>query len=148
LKKLPATFLIFIMLLALWSGSAAAAISCRFSTKSGSILFGLLDRGNPVDRASSVSMNIRCSGSDPTATYLITTNDGQYPAGPGLPRMRNIIVLTEYLPYSLSYNPPSGTTIPRNTNTLFTVTATVLGLDYMNAYVGDYEDIIEIYIDP
>lgn len=131
------------------SGSAIAGSGCRISTKSGTLIFGLLDPGNPVDHVSSISIMFSCKdkGYEPEVQYLITSNDGQYPSGPGLPRMRNTTVPTEYLPYTLSFN-PAAETIARKTDVLFTIIATVVGLDYLNAYVGDYEDVIEVYINP
>ncbi len=140
--------MLVLLIVLVQTGISYGAISCRFSTKSGTLMFGLLDPGNPVDRTANISVNMRCNGSDPFTQVLFSTNDGLYPLGPGLPRMRHILLPTEFLPYALSFNPPSGTTIPRNTNVTLTITATVVGLDYQNAYSGDYEDIIEVYINP
>jgi hypothetical protein len=148
LKKLPVIIVLTLFIVLLQTDVSRAAINCRFSTRSGTLTFGLLDPGNPVDRSANISLNIRCNGSDPSAQVMLSTNDGLYPVGPGLPRMRHTLLLTEYLPYTLSFNPPSGTTIPRNTNVTLTITATIVGLDYQNASSGDYEDIIDVYINP
>lgn len=130
------------------SGTAYAAVACRFSSRNAALNFGLLDPANPVDVNANTTIVVRCGGSDPDITFFLDDDDGLYEAGPDLNRMRNTVVTTEYLPYTLSFNPPSGTTIPRNVNVTVTISGTVTGLDYRNAYIGSYSDTVVISITP
>lgn len=58
--------------------------------------------------------------------------------------MRHQTVLTEYLPYSLTFSPTTGDKF----TTTVTGSGTILNSDYINAYVGSYSDHIIITITP
>lgn len=121
--------------------------SCRFNTGTSSLNFGTLDPGNPSDKTVSTSVTFRCGGSSPMATFFITHDSGLYETAADAPRMRNTTVTTEYLPYTLSLNPTSGT-VRRNTNRTLTISGTVQGTDFQNAYAGNYSDRVIISIEP
>jgi hypothetical protein len=61
--------------------------------------------------------------------------------------MRHTTITTEYLPYSLTLNPISGT-VPKNTDQTLTITGTVKGVDYQDALAGSYSDTAVISIAP
>lgn len=124
--------------------------NCRFTginAAASTLNFGNLDPSNPVDITATTTIRFRCRGSSRIATFFISDNDGLYETGPGANRMRHTVVLTEYLPYSLNLNPITAS-VPRNTNQTLTITGTVRGVDYQNAYVGSYSDTVIITIVP
>ena len=61
--------------------------------------------------------------------------------------MRHATQLSEYLPYTLSYNPSSGS-VPKNTDRNLNISGTVRGTDYQNAYAGNYSDTVILSINP
>jgi len=121
--------------------------SCNFNTGTSSLIFGTLDPGNPSDKTVNTSATFRCTGSGNPASFAITHDSGLYETGPGAPRMRNTTVTTEYLPYTLTLNPSSGS-VPKNTNQTLTISGTVQGTVFQNAYAGNYADTVVISIAP
>jgi len=124
-----------------------AASNCRFRTASATLDFGLLDPGNPANAMVNATVGFRCNGGPRNVTFAISSNDGLHESSPGAPRMRHNVQLTEFLPYSLAWNPASGT-VPRNQDQLLTVTGTVLGASYGSAAVGAYSDTVTLSILP
>lgn len=92
-------------------------------------------------------MIFRCSSSDKFVTFFISDDDGLYETGPDQNRMRHTITPTEYLPYSLTLSPTSGT-IPKNDDQTLTITGTVRGADYQDALAGNYSDTVTLTISP
>jgi spore coat protein U-like protein len=120
---------------------------CKFNSNTATLNFANLDPANPVDRTVQTSITFRCGGSAPNATFSITDDDGSYEIASDKNRMRHTTTFTEYLPYSLTLSPTSGT-VPKNTNQTVTVTGTVRGVDYQNAATGNYSDTVVITIEP
>lgn len=120
---------------------------CRFNSNTAALNFANLDPVNPVDRTVDTSITFRCGGSAPNATFSITDDNGLYEAGSGRNRMRHTTTFTEYLPYSLTLSPTSGT-VPKNTDQTVAVTGTVRGVDYQSAAAGNYSDRVVITIEP
>jgi len=121
--------------------------NCRFNTGTSSLDFGTLDPGNPSDKTVNTSVTFRCGGSGNPATFTITHDSGLYETATDAPRMRNATVTTEYLPYTLTLSPTSGS-VPRNTNRTLTISGTVPGTEFQNAYAGNYRDRVVISIEP
>jgi spore coat protein U-like protein len=120
---------------------------CTFRTHAASLNFGNLDPANPVDRTLSTSVQFRCGGRDTWATFSISDNDGLYSTGPDAPRMRRTAAPIAYLPYSLDLDPITATVRRRTWQTL-TISATVRGVDYQDAAMGNYRDTVAISIEP
>jgi hypothetical protein len=120
---------------------------CKFNSKTSNLNFGNLDPANPIDKTTSTSITFRCGGSAPNATFSITDDDGLYETGPNANRMRHTTITTEYLSYSLTLNPTSGT-LPKNTDQTLTIAGTVKGVDYQDALSGSYSDTVVISIAP
>jgi len=76
-----------------------------------------------------------------------TDDDGLNESGLNANRMRHTTILTEYLPYSFTLSPTSGT-VPKNTDQTLTISGTVLGVNYQDASVGAYSDTVIISIAP
>lgn len=121
--------------------------NCKFNSATAALNFGNLDPTTPIDRTITTSITFICHGSANPATFSITDDDGLYKTGTDANRMRHTTVITEYLPYSLTLNPTSGT-VPKNTNQTLTISGTVKGTDYQNAYVGNFSDTVIISISP
>lgn len=133
------------MLLLLSVNSVYSA--CRFTTTAATFSFGNLNPGTPVDVNISTTVTFRCNGNPSPWTYTITDDDGLYETGIDANRMRNTTVPTQYLPYTFSYSPTTGT-VPRNTSQTLTINGTVKGIDYQYAYVGTYSDTVVLTITP
>lgn len=121
--------------------------NCKFNSAASTLNFGNLDPATPADKPATASIIFACRGSAPLATFAITDDDGLYETGPNANRMRHATVTTEYLPYSLTYNPQTGT-VPKNVDQTLTISGTVLGSSYQNAYVGSYSDTVVLTIAP
>jgi hypothetical protein len=121
--------------------------NCRFSSGATTLAFGAIDPAGTTDISKTATMRFVCNGSSPMATFAFTSNDGRYETGPGQNRMRNNAVHTEFLPYTISLSPQSGT-IPRGVNQILTITGTVTSLNYQSAYVGNYRDTVVISLNP
>jgi hypothetical protein len=123
--------------------------NCRFSgaTSSAALNFGNLDPANPVDRTVNTTVNFRCNGGSRNATFFISDDDGLYETGLNANRMRHATLVTEFIPYTFTLNPITGT-VPRNTLQTLTITGTVNGTDYQNAIPGLYSDTVVLTIVP
>ena len=122
--------------------------NCRFNSSTSTLNYGSLDPANPVDRNGSTTVGFGCNGNgNAPITFAITDDDGLYKTGPNAPRMRHATQLSEYLPYDLSYTPSSGS-VSKNTDQNLAVSGTVKGVDYQNAYAGNYSDTVILSINP
>jgi spore coat protein U-like protein len=120
--------------------------NCKFRSGPATVNFGALDPGNTTDITQTASMQFRCNGSAPMATFAFSTDDGLYETGPGANRMKHATE-TEYLPYSLSLSPVSGT-VPKGVEQTLTISGTVTSSNYRSAYAGNYRDTVVISITP
>jgi len=122
---------------------------CRFRANAGPPLldFGDLDPMSGLDVTATTSMEFRCQGSAPIATFAITRDDGLHPAGPNVPRMQHETDGAQHLPYELTLNPTSGT-VPKHVWQTLTISGIVRGPDYATAMMGLYTDIVVLSINP
>jgi len=122
---------------------------CRFRPPSPTVTldFGTLDPANPVDKTVSTTLTFRCRGRDRTVVWAIEDDDGLYETGPDQNRMRNTVFTTEYIRYSFDVVPRTGTARRREDVTV-TLTATVRGVDYQDAAVGNYSDVVTLTLLP
>lgn len=128
---------------------AATVISknnCKFRSGAATLNFGALDPGNTNDVTRTASMRFRCQGSAPMATFAFSTDDGLNESAPGATRMKHATE-NEFLPYSLSLSPLSGT-VPKGEEKTLTITGTVTSANYRSAYAGNYRDTVVISIAP
>jgi spore coat protein U domain-containing protein, fimbrial subunit CupE1/2/3/6 len=129
------------------SATVLSKNQCKFNSSNSTLNFGALDTGSFADVTQSTSVQFVCRGSAPLAAFAFTTNDGLYDAGPSKYRMRHATVTTEFLPYSLSLSPTTGTA-PKNVTQTLTISGTVKALDYQPAQVGNYADTVVITLNP
>ncbi len=120
---------------------------CTFNTANSTLAFGALNPASTADATASTSVVIRCRGSSPIASFLISHNSGRYETAPGANRLRNTAVTTEFLPYTLTINPATAL-IPKNTNTTITISGSITASNYQNAYVGNYRDRVVLTLVP
>ncbi|NJD63580.1 MAG: hypothetical protein FIA93_12790 [Deltaproteobacteria bacterium] len=120
---------------------------CKFDSKNSTLNFGALDPGNPGNVTANISIGFVCRGSSPVAAFVVAEDGGLYGSGPNANRMRHASVFTEYLPYSLTLNPSSGTA-PKNAPQTLTISGAVRGSDYQNAAAGAYSDTVVISLLP
>lgn len=121
---------------------------CKFNSKSTTLSFGNLDPGNLVDKNANTTLIFSCQASgNNLITFSITHDSGLYETGINAPRMRNTTQTTEYLPYSLTLNPTSGS-VPKVTDTPLAISGTVRGVDYQDGIPGNYSDTVTISIEP
>lgn len=129
------------------SASILSNSNCRFFSPPAALSFGNLDPGNPVDVTVSTTIRFRCMGSAPIATFLITDDDGLHETAPDANRMQHAALPGAFLPYGLTLAPESAT-VPKNAPQILTVTGTVRGVDYLNAFAGIYADTVVITLEP
>lgn len=121
--------------------------NCKFRSGAATLNFGALNPANTTDVTQTASMQFRCQGSAPMASFAFSTDDGLYKTGPGANRMRHQTEISEYLPYSLSLSPASGT-IPKGEEQTLTITGIVTSSHYRAAFAGNYRDTVIISINP
>ena len=132
-------FCVFIIII-MEAGVCFAAVSCNFSQAASTLPFGNLDPFATANATSTVTITIRCSGNH---TWFMTSDNGLNYNG-ATKRMRHQTVLTEYLPYTVTFSPTTGNKFV----TTITGSGTILNSSYINAYVGNYSDIVTITITP
>ena len=121
--------------------------NCKFNSATAAIAFGNLDPANPIDKTVNTPITFRCAGSSPMATFFISDDDGLYETGPNSNRMRHTTVGTEYIPYTFTLNPTSGT-VPKNSTQTLIISGTVKGVAYKEAAAGNYSDRVIITLEP
>jgi len=119
--------------------------TCRFNSATSTLAFGALDPGTGADVNASTSTTFWCTKN---ASYSITDDDGLYETAVNSNRMRHATTLTEYIPYTFSYNPTSGTGDGRTSPITLNISGTVTFANYQNAAAGDYADTVVISINP
>lgn len=129
------------------SATVLSKNTCRFQTTGPTALpFGTINPGATAPITVGLTLQYRCNGSDPVAAWSLASDDGLYETGAGQPRMRHTTVLTSFLPYTLTF--PAAGTVPRNTVTNMSISATLTPADFANARVGAYADTLVLSITP
>lgn len=121
--------------------------NCRFRTSSAALPFGPLDASLSSDRVVTATLDFRCQGSAPFASFIFSSDDGLHESGPNRPRMGHATVSNEYLPYSLGLSPASGAIAKGSTGTL-TLTGTVTPADVAGAMAGSFSDTVTLTLQP
>jgi hypothetical protein len=129
------------------SATVVSKSNCKFRSATAALNFGSLDPSNPINKSVNTSIIFRCAGSAQNATFFISDDDGLYETGPNANRMRHTTIGTEYIPYTFTLNPTSGT-VPKNSDQALTISGTVNGIDYQNAATGNYSDSVVITLVP
>lgn len=129
------------------SASVLSKNVCRFQTTGPTALpFGGINPTGTSPITTGTTLQYRCNGSDAVVSWSVGSDDGLYEAGAGQPRMRHATVTTAFLPYTLTF--PAAGTVPRNTITNMSISATITPSAYANALVGAYADTIVLTLQP
>jgi hypothetical protein len=140
-----------------FSGAAVAADSntvtvtanvigtCKFDSATSTLAFGALDPSSALDASTSTTVDFWCTRN---ANYSIGDDDGLHETGVDQNRMQNTADATEYIPYSFSYNPASGSGSGPSIPITLTMDGSILNADYVDAAEGDYSDTIVLSIAP
>jgi len=123
--------------------NATVVGTCKFTTNSANINVTLDPSvGGTVN--GTASLVFWCTKN---ASYTVSDDDGLYETGVDANRVFNSTA-NEYIPYSFSYTPTSGTgNGPANPITL-NLTASFAQVDYQNASAGIYTDTVTITVNP
>ena len=120
---------------------------CRFNNPaSATLAFGNIDPGSNLNATAGASLTLKCSGSSASASYALSQDSGLYKTGTNLNRMKHAS-LNEYLPYTLTFTPSSGT-VAKNTDLTINFTATVVPASFQDASLGAYADTVVITLVP
>lgn len=125
--------------------TASVQGSCRFNSATSTLAFGALDPSLDTDATASTSVDFWCTRG---SNYSISDDDGLYETGVDANRMRHAVTATEYIPYTLTYNPASGTGSGRTSPITLDISGSILNADYVNALAGDYADTVVLSITP
>jgi hypothetical protein len=120
---------------------------CRFLSNNITLDFGNLDPTSGAVINASTTVNFRCQGSTPIASYAITDDDGMHETGLNANRMQHATNAAQYIPYTLNMSPTSGN-VPKNVAQALTIDGTINGPDYATAEIGTYTDLVVISILP
>ncbi len=119
--------------------------TCKFTTGGGSTTINVtLDPsvGGPVTGTG--SLTFWCTKN---SSFSVSDDDGLYESGSDQNKVYNSAA-NEYIPYTFSYSPTSGTgNGPMNPITL-DVSASFAESDYQNASAGTYTDTVTITVSP
>lgn len=125
--------------------SATVSPTCRFSSPTAALAFGVL----PVpaaDTSASATLNFWCTTG---AAYTITDDDGSYETGVNANRMRSTGAgPAQFMPYSFSYAPAAGTGSGPSTPINLNITGTVLAAAYATLPGDVYQDTVTLTINP
>ena len=119
---------------------------CRFVSTATALNFGSIDPTSTSPVTVTLSLSYRCNGSDPVATWAVSSDDGLHETGPGQPRMQHTTNPAFYLPYSLAF--PASGSAPRNVAQTMTVTGTIAPANFAAAIAGSYSDTLVLSILP
>jgi spore coat protein U-like protein len=122
------------------TGICFAAATCKFTQATSTLAFGNLDPSATANATSTITLSIKCSGNP---RWFMTSDNGLYYNG-ATKRMRHTSVLTEYLPYTVTFSPTTGDKFI----TTIIGSGTILNSSYINAYGGSYLDSVTITITP
>ncbi len=125
------------------SVSATVNGTCKFSSGTSTLAFGLLDPAVATDAIGTVNPTFWCTKG---AAYSIANDLGAHASGTAI-RMQHATILTEFIPYTLAYT-GAGSGLGKSTPVTLAVTGTILNADYVNAAAGNYTDTVVLTITP
>jgi spore coat protein U-like protein len=120
---------------------------CKFNTANSTLAFGTLLGSTTTDAFATGSIQARCIGADPVASFAISNDGGGNELSPGAFRMRHDTVPTAYLPYLLSIV-PSEATVPKGVWQTVSFSGRILYGDINMAIPGSYSDTVTLTLLP
>ncbi len=125
--------------------SAIVPATCRFSNPAATLAFGALPTpAAPV--TTSTTLDFWCTNG---AAYTITDDDGLFETGVDANRMRSTtLAIPEFMPYTLTYIPASGTGLGPASPITLTFTGNILAASYASLSGDIYQDTVTLTITP
>lgn len=125
--------------------SAIIPDTCRFNSPGTALAFGVITPGGG-DVAASTNISFWCTSG---ASYAITDDDGLYETGANANRMQSsALAIPEFIPYSLTYNPASGTGAGPASPITLSLSGNILAADYATRTADVYNDTVTLTINP
>lgn len=125
--------------------SAIVAQTCRFSSPTAALAFGTLP-STAADVSAGTTLAFWCTTG---ASYTITDDDGLYETGVNANQMRSTALATpQFMPYTLSYTPASGTGTGPSSPITMTLTGNILAASYASLPADVYQDTVTLTINP
>lgn len=118
---------------------------CKMAAASLSITHDAIDPSSTSPATKSAPFDFVCHGSDPVASFTVSAGPGLHSSG-GSNRLFSSGT-GEYLPYTISFSPASGS-VPKNATQTVTVTSTIPVASFQDALAGTYTDSVVITVDP
>lgn len=120
---------------------------CAFDTNISSMNLGVLDPERPVDKATSTSLILKCTGIDDRTNFVIGEDSSS--VNDNLKGERQMRHETEdsSIPYKISVNNVTGEAQSDREHSIV-VSVRVKGADYLNVYSGSYSDVVYVSISP
>ena len=125
--------------------SANVVGTCKFTTGTSTLAFGGMDPSSVADATATGSVTFWCTSG---ASYSLSDDDGLHETAPNANRMQHTVDATEYVPYSLSLSPTSGSGSGPALPVTLTINGTVANADYVNALAGTFGDTVVITVSP
>ena len=121
--------------------------NCKFDAPiSIALAFGNIDPNGGSAATASGSLSFKCGGSSATASYILTHDSGLWDTGPGANRMKHA-TLNQYLPYTLTLSPSSGS-VAKNVTQTVNVGGSISPADFQDATMGAYADTVVVTLNP
>ena len=124
--------------------TANVLATCKF-TDTPDAAFGTLDASVGNDVTATSAVKFWCTKN---AAYTLNVGNGaNYNTGASTRQMRGPTA-ADLIPYSLTPGTATGQGLGKNSPVTVTLTGTVLGVNYVNAAVGAYSDVVQLTIAP
>lgn len=129
--------------------TATVAGTCQFTSAGTTVAFGTLPfdaSGNASGATANGSIQFQCTTG---ASWSITDDDGLNETAPNANRLVSATVTpTEYIPYTFSYSPASGTGAGWSNPQTVTLTASIAPGAYTSNSPDVYTDTVTLTINP
>jgi spore coat protein U-like protein len=122
----------------MFAAALAQGQVCQFNGNPSGITFAAFDPSVATTQTAFTDVKIKCTPASTTPTWSFSSANGG-----ASPRMKHS-VQSVYIPYTMAASFQGST----GSNQNWRLTATVLGQDYQNAYVGSYSDILTATVTP
>jgi spore coat protein U-like protein len=118
--------------------------TCKFLSSTSTLDFGSLDPSSGRDVNASTTVQFWCTKN---TNYSISDDDGLYESGADQNRMKGPGE-SDYISYTFSYSPASGTGSGRTTPITLTISGSIAYANYKDAAAGNYSDTVVLTISP
>jgi spore coat protein U-like protein len=125
--------------------SASVSGVCKFSSSSSTLSFGALDPSSNSNATASGSTTFWCTKG---TAYSVADDDGLHETAVNANRMQHSTDTTEYIPYTLTYTPTSGTGAGPTAAATLSFAGAIQYNDYKGALAGSYSDTVTVTVTP